>query len=250
MIVLEVRIDEVNFDEAKRRAIVFLEENTAHTIFTPNPEILADAHADTYFREVLNSGSLNICDGMGIELVTHGKLKRIPGIDFILEICALAEQAGRGVYLLGSGNDEVLKMTKSRLLIKFPLLKIVGTDNGPKIKLQSYNLMYDKEENDKLLDDIIEKSPDILLVAFGHGKQEKWIYENLKHLPSVRIAMGVGGAFDVLSGKIHRAPRLLRRFGLEWLWRLLVQPSRIGRILKATIFFPYLFCKYNLSKTS
>ena len=89
-----------------------------------------------------------------------------------------------------------------------------------------------------------ESEPDILFVAFGMGKQEKWIYENLAKMPSVRIAMGVGGAFDYISGNVSRAPRLLRKFGLEWVYRLFKEPRRIGRIFNATIkFISYVFRK-------
>ena len=81
----------------------------------------------------------------------------------------------------------------------------------------------------------------VLFVAFGMGKQEKWIYENIEKLPSVKIAMGVGGAFDYISGSVPRAPLLLRTLGLEWAYRLWKQPSRIGRIWNATAVFMWLF---------
>ena len=84
--------------------------------------------------------------------------------------------------------------------------------------------------------------PDILFVAFGHGKQEKWIYENLKDLPGVKVAMGVGGAFDFVSGNKKRAPKWMRVIGLEWLYRLIHEPNNLGRIWKATVIFIYYFC--------
>ncbi|MBI4995076.1 WecB/TagA/CpsF family glycosyltransferase [Candidatus Peregrinibacteria bacterium] len=73
--------------------------------------------------------------------------------------------------------------------------------------------------------------------SFGHGKQEKWIDKNLRDLPSVKIAMGVGGAFDFISGHVKRAPKFIRQIGLEWVWRLIVEPRRVGRIWKATVKF-------------
>ena len=81
--------------------------------------------------------------------------------------------------------------------------------------------------------------PDILAVGFGHGKQEKWIADHLTTLP-VHIAMGVGGSFAFLSGRIPRAPKWMRLIGLEWVWRLVREPSRIGRIFRATVVFPVL----------
>ena len=92
------------------------------------------------------------------------------------------------------------------------------------------------EEND-LLKKINGVRPDILFVAFGMGKQEKWLYENIAQLPSVKIGMGVGGAFDFISGKVKRAPLLMRKIGLEWVYRLWQEPSRIFRIINATATF-------------
>jgi N-acetylglucosaminyldiphosphoundecaprenol N-acetyl-beta-D-mannosaminyltransferase len=96
-----------------------------------------------------------------------------------------------------------------------------------------------------MLADIITAAPAILIVAFGHIKQEEWIQQNLKDLPSVQVAIGVGGAFDMISGYLRRAPRLFRFFGLEWLWRFLIQPYRYKRIWKAIITFPYLYYRYD-----
>ncbi|MEK7623123.1 MAG: WecB/TagA/CpsF family glycosyltransferase [Patescibacteria group bacterium] len=237
MQILGVRIDELSRVEALGKVRGFLGRMKQEIIFTPNPEMLVDAQKDQYFRNVLNSGSLNICDGKGIELVSRGRLKRIPGIDFMLDICALTEKEERSIYLLGSNDQMVVERARSELLRQFSKLHIVGSNKGVHIVSSLGSLTYEKEENDSILNDIIDTAPDILFVAFGHGKQEKWIYENLKHLPSVKVAMGVGGAFDILSGKIKRAPRLFRMLGLEWLWRLLLQPWRIGRIWKATVIF-------------
>ncbi len=224
MNVLGVRVDEFTKQAALDRVLSFFVDGRQHTIFTPNPEMLVDAQKDKEFQKILNSGSLNICDGKGIELVSRGKLKRIPGVDFLLDICRFAAEERKRIYLLGSLDGEVLQKTKRMLEEKFSGIQIVGID-----------------PSDGDMEQIRAVAPDILFVAFGHGKQEKWIYENLLKLPSVRVAMGVGGAFDMLSGKTHRAPRLLRRFGLEWLWRLMIQPWRIGRIWKATVKFLYQY---------
>lgn len=232
-------------ESALSRAAGFFADKSIHTVFTPNPEMLVDASNDRYFRDVLNSGTLNICDGKGAEIFSKGKLKRIPGTDFMLEICCLAEKIGKGIFLLGSGSKKNIDEARIALEKQFPNLRIVGAHPGINIKREGDRIVYNSEDNDLLLDSIIEASPDILFVGFGHGKQEKWIYENKKHLPSVRLAMGVGGAFDFLSGKIRRAPRLFRYFGLEWLWRLVVQPWRIGRIWKATVKFLYLYIFQN-----
>jgi N-acetylglucosaminyldiphosphoundecaprenol N-acetyl-beta-D-mannosaminyltransferase len=241
--ILNVRVDYVDLNQALQKIREFLGSNKQHKIFTPNPEMLVDAQKDNYFREVLNSGDLNICDGKGIALFSRGRLKRIPGTDFMVEICKIAGQEGKSVYLLGAGDENVIKQASKKLNELFPSLRVVGFNPGPKITINNEQLKINKEQNDTIVDDIITKAPDVLFVAFGHNKQEKWIHEYLKDLPSVKVAMGVGGAFDYLSGKTKRAPRFIRKIGLEWLYRLITQPHRVRRIFTAVVVFPFLVLK-------
>jgi N-acetylglucosaminyldiphosphoundecaprenol N-acetyl-beta-D-mannosaminyltransferase len=248
--VLGVKIDSISLVEAREKVRDFLNSAGQHTIFTPNPEMLVKAQKDEYFRYSLNKSDLNLCDGRGIQFVSKQKIERITGVDFMLEICKIAEMEKKTVYLLGSGSDEVVKKTEENLQQKFPSLKIVGWSRGPVIKesnvsVQPFNnstgLIVDAGENVKILQGINEAKPDILFVAFGMGKQEKWIIENLAKIPSVKITMGVGGAFDYISGSVKRAPLLLRKIGLEWLYRLVKQPKRIVRIWNATVKFLIIF---------
>jgi N-acetylglucosaminyldiphosphoundecaprenol N-acetyl-beta-D-mannosaminyltransferase len=233
--ILKVRIDKVSLDEARKKVSDFLRSSGQYKIFTPNPEFLVKAHSDEYFLDTLNKSDLNLCDGRGIQFVSKQKLQRITGVDFMLEICSIAQIENRSIYLLGSGRDEVVKKTAENLQKKFPNLKIAGWSRGEVI-----------DEN-KILNNDVEQinrvAPDILFVAFGMGKQEKWITENLVKIPRVKIAMGVGGAFDYISGSVKRAPLLMRKIGLEWLYRLIKQPQRIVRIWNATFKFMYLIYK-------
>ena len=250
MKLLGVRIDEVDKSAALECVSDFLSSDSQHTVFTPNAEMLVAAHSDPYFQTILNESALNICDSRGVELAlkltnNSSKLERIPGIDFMLDICRLAAREGKGVYLLGSGDQNVIKSSSIALQAEFPSLKIAGYHPGPQITInkQQLTINCNTDENDAIVHEIIMRSPDILLVAFGHEKQEKWIYEHLPQLPSVKIAMGVGGAFDVLGGKKKRAPIWMRRLGLEWLWRLILEPRRLKRIWTAVLVFPYLVIK-------
>ncbi|MCX6780474.1 MAG: WecB/TagA/CpsF family glycosyltransferase [Candidatus Magasanikbacteria bacterium] len=221
--------------------------NKQNLIFTPNPEMLVDAQSDRYFKKVLNLSDLNISDGFGVTFVSGGKIKRITGVDFVLKLCELAQKENKSIYLLGSGSKEVLKKTAENLKKQFPNLRIAGFDSGPKIDFlmveDENKIIFEPEANDNAVHDIIMTAPDILFVAFGHNKQEKWIYENLKNLPTVKIAMGVGGSFDYIAGFNYlgettlRAPCFLRKIGLEWLYRLFRQPWRLSRIFKATAVF-------------
>ncbi len=231
--VLGVRVDFVSLDDALQLARNFLASQRQFTIFTPNPEMVVKAQKDIKFKEILNSSDLSLCDGFGLHIFSGAP--RITGVDFMHKLCFLAAEEGRSVYLLGSGNDEVVKQAAEKLKKEFNNLIIAGYEKGPIVDEDSIT--------DQSVDKIRETNPDILFVAFGMGKQEKWIYENLAKLPSVKIAMGVGGSFDYISGRVNRAPLFLRQIGLEWLYRLIRQPKRVGRILNATFKFLFLAIK-------
>lgn len=251
MDILGVRVDNLAKNDALSKAREFLQSTKQHMVFTPNPEMIVVAQTDTYFQEVLQKGDLNLCDGKGIQFVAEQKIERIPGVDFMISLCSLAEKENTSVYLLGSGLPEVLEKCKQNLQQQFPNLHIAGVHPGISLtNLPNGQLAYDSDQNDEMLSDIILSSPDILFVAFGHTKQEKWIYENLPQLPSVKIAMGVGGAFDYISGNISRAPQWMQKLGLEWLYRLLVQPQRIKRIWNATVVFMMIFLKSKFKSKS
>lgn len=241
MQILGVTIDELNKHQALDKVETFLNSEKQYKIYTPNPEMLVDAQHDEYFAEVLNGGDLNICDGFGLALFSGFTLKRIPGVDFMQDILKLAEQKKYSVYLLGSGSEEVISNLELVTRKKYPKLKIAGAHPGYELQVTSYKLHLDKEKNDDLISNIVMAQPDIVFVAFGHGKQEKWIYENIADIPSVKIAMGVGGSFDFLSGKTKRAPQWVRVIGIEWLYRLVLQPKRLKRIWKATVVFSFYF---------
>lgn len=257
--ILGIRVDTVTRVGALKIARWFLTTLGQYTVFTPNPEMLVKAQSDKYFEMVLNGGSLNICDGFGLWMAMKikrtkdqavyrpgreqsEKFERITGADFMLDLCGLAAEQGSSVYLLGSGGELVVKKAVKNLRAQFPSLNIAGYNQGPEIQEQSSGLaMLKPEENRQIINAINDARPSILFVAFGMGKQEKWIQENLLQLPGVKIAMGVGGAFDYLSGFVPRAPGLLRKFGLEWLYRLVKQPRRAGRIFDATIKFMQIY---------
>lgn len=241
--VLGVRFDGVGWEEAKQTAREFLRGQKLKYIFTPNPEMLVDAQRDRYFLDTLNTGDLNLCDGFGVRLFTG--LPKVSGVDFAMELCGLLAETGQTVYLLGAASPQVVERARIHLHVRYPNLKIVGTDAGYPITLTASesgtHLRYDSARHEEVLNRIIMTAPDVLLVAFGHNKQEKWIAEFAHQIPSLKIAMGVGGAFDFWAGTARRAPRWMQRSGLEWLWRLLTEPHRVGRIIKAVVVFPFVF---------
>ncbi len=225
--ILNVKIDELNFSEVMREIILFLKTKKLNQITTVNPEFILDAQKDRVFKKIINQSDLSVPDGIGLQfasLLLGQKIgERITGVDLTWELAKLASEKGYNIYLLGAGPDIAFK-TSRKLKFIYPNLKIAGFYSGsPKEK--------------GIVEKINKTNPDILLVAFGAPKQDKFIYNNKNKL-KCKLAMGVGGTFDYISGEIKRAPLWMRDMGLEWLYRLFHQPSRIIRIFKAIIVFP------------
>lgn len=255
MEILGVRIDNLRREEAQARVRLFLNSSGPKKIFTPNPEFLVRAQQDKFFKEILATGDLNLCDGFGVSLFTG--IKRITGADFVWDIFKIAEENENRIFLLGTGNENVLAQAEKKILKKFSKLKIVGKDKGPVITDDFYLkkksacfdcgdkiwLKINKEENDRLIKKINDSGAEVILVAFGMGKQEKWIYENLAKIPKAKVFMGVGGSLDYVAEKVKRAPCWMRCIGIEWIYRLIQEPKRSSRILNATLKFVYLVIK-------
>jgi len=233
--ILGIQIDNFSLTEVLDKIREFLDSNIQHYIVTMNPEFIMAARKDDEFRHILNKADLSIADGFGIKFAARRlgqKLKqRITGVDLLWEICKIAGQDSKSVYLLGSKRG-VPEQAAWQIAQKYQGLKIAGAECG-------YRRWHRKVKDEKLVTMINRQQPDILFVAFGHQKQEKWIYYNLPKLPSVKLAMGVGGSFDYISGKVRRAPKWMRILGLEWLYRLMRQPWRLPRIVTAVIKFSY-----------
>ena len=220
--ILGVKIDDVNMGEALGIAEKWIWNPGRHYVVTPNPEMIVAAQKDLEFKKILNDADLSIPDGAGLKL--SGKIKKtIAGTDFMEELVSLAAEKGFTTGFLG-GGDGIAKQTAECLLKKYPKLKVffAGSDTETKIP-----------------------PVDLLFVALGHIKQEKWIAENLEKIP-VHVAMGVGGSFDYLSGNVPRAPKWMRDLGLEWLFRLIIQPWRVRRQL-ALFKYLWLILTYDYS---
>jgi N-acetylglucosaminyldiphosphoundecaprenol N-acetyl-beta-D-mannosaminyltransferase len=229
--ILGVKASNITKDEAMEACHGFLFDGSQHIITTPNPEMAVLALKDAEFASIFELADLCLPDGIG--LIMAGKLfgtplkERITGSDFVWDLAGLAEKEGKSIYLLGA-SEGVAKKASEKLKEKYPNLKIVGAESGGDVA---------SSDNQNLLDKISSASPEILFVAFGQVKQEKWIAENLSKIPSVKIAIGIGGALDFIAGNAKRAPKIIRKIGLEWLWRLILEPWRAKRIWNATIVF-------------
>lgn len=225
-----VRIDDVTLDQAILVIDDWLKNNQKHFVVTPNPEFVIAAQKDQQFKEILNKADLAIPDGAGLKLT--GRIHHtISGTDLMEQLIVLANEKGYSIGLVG-GVGGIAQKLSNRLSKRFPKLKIGFVDDGPKVDNNGQE--YTSETTQPYHQ--LVKPCDILFVAFGQIKQEKWIDRNLDKLP-VKVVMGVGGAFDYLSGSVIRAPKFIRNLGLEWLFRLIIQPWRIKRQLIGAQFF-------------
>lgn len=207
-------------------------------VFTPNPEMLLATQTDDELKSALLSSDYNIPDGIGVVwasrlLQTRGQAKvaeRITGTDLMLDLIALAANKNWRVFLLG-GQPGIANRAAANLKAVHQKL-LIEAEAGPEDIKEA-----DAKTQRALLTKINHFQPDLLFVGFGHGKQEPWLTQNRNQL-RVGLAMGVGGALDFYAGALRRAPLIWQQLGLEWLYRLLQQPSRLTRIVNATIKFP------------
>lgn len=224
MEILGVRMDNLTKREILEKVESFLEDSVQRYIVTPNSEFLVRAQEDEEFMEILNKADLATSDSIGLIFASWflGKpLKgRFAGVDLMEQICREAVQKKWQILLVG-GEEGVAQKTAEVLR-------------------ENYLGLLIEEINDLEFAQYSTERPSVLFVALGAPKQEKWIACNLKKNPSINLAMGVGGAFDFISGRVSRAPKFLRYVGMEWAWRLSVQPWRARRIFNAVIKFPWL----------
>lgn len=231
MDILGILIDILTREGVLTRVDDFLEEPHFHRIATVNPEFLLLSERSETFRRALLDADLRIADGFGIVLagLLHGKyVRRFPGADLMEEIFRSAEKKNQSVYLavrkdgLSSYED-----IKGMLQKKYPNLEINGTDID--LKIHDSPRLPDGQEF------LIRDS--IAFCNFGAPEQEIFL-NSLKDQNNIRLAMGVGGSFDYLTGRQKRAPKYMRAIGLEWLWRLILQPQRFKRIWNTVFIFP------------
>lgn len=220
--VLGVGFDNLTMEEAVNAALRFTERREAAYAATPNPEIVMMARSDGALSRALAGANLVLADGIGVikgaQILGTPLKGRVPGIDFACALMGHLAERGGSVYLFGA-RPGVAERAGAELARRYPGLRIAGasdgyfTDDGP------------------IVERINASSPDLLMVCLGSPKQELWM-EAHAHALSVGLMAGLGGSLDVLSGEVKRAPERWQRLGLEWLYRLLKEPRRIGRMMK------------------
>lgn len=222
--ILGIPVHAVTTAAALQQVRCFMAEPWLHQIATVNPEFVMAAQDDAAFRYVLRQADLCLPDGVGLlwaaRWLRRPLPERVPGSEFVYHLAELAAQEGWPLFLLGAGPGVAVEAA-AVFQQRYPGLIIAGTYAGSP----------DVTENDTIVRRINDSGAQLLYVAYGAPRQDKWIERNRHTLTHVRVAMGVGGALDFVSGRAVRAPQWVQNLGLEWLDRLVRQPWRWRRML-------------------
>lgn len=220
---LGVKVNTVTMDSALALIREFIREGTPHHVVTADASLVMKTREDPDLRDLVNAAALVTPDGAGVlwaaKVLDLPLRERVPGVDLTQAICEMAAREGFGVYFLGAAPG-VAEKAAAALQAQFPGLRVVGTHDG----------YFQPEEEERLVEEIRAAQPDVLFVALGIPKQEKWIRQHQERL-GVPVLIGVGGSFDVISGNLPRAPEWMQNCGLEWLYRVYLEPQRLPRLL-------------------
>ena len=243
-----VMFDNVDMKEATENAISFICSEGASVIYTPNSEIVQLCVEQNEFRDVINSADMIIPDGAGVLLAS--KILRTPlkekvaGVELAQNIIKYCNESGKKMFFLGSKpettdeNGNVIISTADaaaqKLKEKYPSLDVCGTCDG-----------YFKDDNsDEIIEKINSSEADVVFVCLGCPRQENWIYR-FKDKTNAKLLIGLGGSLDVFAGRVKRAPDVFVKMNLEWFYRLLKQPQRLGRMMKIPKFLLQTYIKKN-----
>ena len=224
--VLGVGFDNITMDQAVAEGVRLMYTAGAHYVVTPNPEIVETCRQDGEAMEAVNGADLVLADGIGViygaKLLGTPLKGRVTGIGFAQGLMERMAGGGRSLYLLGA-KPGVAERAAENLARQYPGLQIAGTHDG-----------YFSEDG-PVTEDIRASGADVVFVCLGAPKQEKWMRRN-GEAAGAHLMVGLGGCLDVFSGEVKRAPAVFQKLGLEWLYRLAANPSRIGRMVKLPLF--------------
>jgi N-acetylglucosaminyldiphosphoundecaprenol N-acetyl-beta-D-mannosaminyltransferase len=202
-------------------------DGTKTFLVTANPEIVMYADQDEEYKRIVKSADFIIADGIGViigsRIIGQPLPERIPGFELMQDLLKKGNEEKWSAYFLGAKN-EVVKKAVENIQKQYPDLRIAGYHDG-----------YFDAESPEIPNEIMQAKADLVFVALGFPRQEKFIAEKLVHLEK-GLLVGVGGSFDVLAGAVKRAPVIWQKLNLEWFYRLIKQPSRWRRMLVLPLF--------------
>jgi len=240
--ILGVEIDNITLNEAGEitKELVENSNKSCSLIVAPNVEFIMTAQKDEEFFNILKTAKFATPDSVGVSIA--GKLQkkpfkeRIPGQSYFRKVFEVGEKEGWTFYLLG-GSGDIPKRAKEHLEKIYPEVKIVGYHEG----------FFEEDSEEKVIEEINLLKPNVLFVAMGAPRQEKWIYINRDKL-KVDIAAGQGGTFDYEAGNVKRAPVWMQKCGIEWLWRLIHEPKRITRMAVLPVYLLKIMFTKDMTK--
>ena len=220
--ILGIQFDNLSREEAKAAGAAMLRSQDFHYAVTPNPEFILAADKDLEFQKILNKADLVLPDGIGVvysaQILGRPLKGRVAGFDFACDMLDVLDQLGGRLYLLGA-KPGVAEEAGRQILETHPNIVLCGVHDG-----------YFKD-SDPVARQVAEARPDLLFVCLGAPKQEKWI-ARFGLLTGAKLAIGLGGCLDVFAGNVERAPEKWQKAGMEWAYRLMKEPKRIGRMAK------------------
>lgn len=220
--ILDIWVDPVNRTQAIDRVRHFFNGKKACSIFAANPEKNFSVPKDPVLFDVFKNADLLIPDGIGIVIaakILYGvSLSRVPGVEFMLDICQLAVQMDKSIFIYGS-RESVNEVAVNKLQGKFPGLRVAGRSNG----------YVSESDMADLIRRINDSRAEILFLALGSPRQEQWFANHASEFTNIKVCQGIGGSLDTIAGTVKRAPVVWQRLSLEWLYRLLSEPKRIRR---------------------
>ena len=219
---LGVKIHRITMAQTLEAVRAFIESGKPHMIVTADASMIAMARKDDDLREIVNSADLVTPDGSGLlwgaKTLGTPLVERVSGVDISREMCRMSGEMGFSIFFLGS-EPGVAMAAAENLQKEFPDMLVAGTHHG----------YFKADEDSEIVRMVRESGAGVLLAGMGIPRQEKWIRKYLAEL-SVSVAMGVGGSMDVFSGKVKRAPVWMQNHGLEWIYRLCQDPSKIKKV--------------------
>lgn len=232
--VLGCRVDDVDADAATARIAADAKTAGAAQVVTLGTEMVVYAQRDARFRAIVNASALSLCDTVGVLWAARRKgahlRARVTGVDLIDRLCAAAVREEYSLYLLG-GAQGVAEAAARALRERHPGLAIAGTHDG----------YFDDAQSASVAREIRASGARLLLCGLGFPRQERWLADHLRET-GCGAGIGVGGSFDVIGGRVRRAPASWRRLHLEWLYRLVTEPRRWRRQLALPYFVALVFC--------